>query len=335
MNLEEVLDPKYGLQQDEWSLSKPKFGDESQLEVIGWSGRTHRAKCYIVKCHKCAIDSELHGSGHFKTKKSHLVASRLPCFCPKSQKRTEHQYTVLCTRKLEALGYKFLGFVGEWSGAKTKLRLLCQIHGEWTTTSVSNLLNSGNGCPACGMAAACSASRAVNTRSDDFMIDSFFASGAFHPETKFWRSERRSSAGSAIYWNIHCPDCASPPSPQSGSLRLGQRSCACSHHRQKNAYIHIVNPENPVAVKFGVTLHPETRIKQQNSKSSYKISQYAVYLFDSVESCKKAERDCKKQLECGILTKQEMPDGWSETTWFYNLEKITTIYEYNGGIKIE
>jgi hypothetical protein len=224
MNLEDVLDPEYGLQQDEWSLSKPKFGDESQLEVIGWSGRTHRAKCYIVKCHKCAIDSELHGSGHFKTKKSHLVASRLPCFCPKSQKRTEHQYTVLCTRKLEA---------------------------------------------------------------------------------------------------------------QAGSLRLGQRSCACSPHRQKNAYIHIVNPENPVAVKFGVTLHPETRIKQQNSKSSYKISQYAVYLFDSVESCKKAERDCKKQLECGILTKQEMPDGWSETTWFYNLEKITTIYEYNGGIKIE
>lgn len=35
MNLEDVIDPEYGLQQDEWSLSKPTFGKENQLEVIG------------------------------------------------------------------------------------------------------------------------------------------------------------------------------------------------------------------------------------------------------------------------------------------------------------
>ena len=38
MNLEDVIDPEYGLQQDDWSLSKPRFGKESQLEVVVWSG---------------------------------------------------------------------------------------------------------------------------------------------------------------------------------------------------------------------------------------------------------------------------------------------------------
>jgi hypothetical protein len=27
-----------------------------------------------------------------------------------------------------------------------------------------------------------------------------------------------------------------------------------------------------------------------------------------------------------------MRDGWSETTWVYNLERIIEIYERNGGI---
>lgn len=50
MNLEDVIDPAYGLQQDEWSLSKPKFGEHGQLEVVGWSGREHNKKWYILRC---------------------------------------------------------------------------------------------------------------------------------------------------------------------------------------------------------------------------------------------------------------------------------------------
>ena len=45
MNLEDVLDPEYGpvnsvhsLQQDDYSLSGVRFGDEGQIEVVGWRG---------------------------------------------------------------------------------------------------------------------------------------------------------------------------------------------------------------------------------------------------------------------------------------------------------
>ena len=70
MNLEDLIDEN-GLQQDEWSLSRPTFGETGQLEVVGWSGKNKKgkgAKYYIVMCSKCSSDSELFNGGYFKTK---------------------------------------------------------------------------------------------------------------------------------------------------------------------------------------------------------------------------------------------------------------------------
>ena len=52
------------------------------------------------------------------------------------------------------MGYdiEFLGFVGEWKGCYTKLRLICNIHGcIWETTSARSFINrrSLNGCLEC------------------------------------------------------------------------------------------------------------------------------------------------------------------------------------------
>ena len=38
MNLEDVIDSEYGLQQDDYSLSGVVFGEDGQLEIVGWSG---------------------------------------------------------------------------------------------------------------------------------------------------------------------------------------------------------------------------------------------------------------------------------------------------------
>ena len=84
MNLEDVLDPEYGLQQDDWSLSKPRFGEEGQLEVVGWSGKSWSAKFYILKCNKCSQDSELFGEGYFRSVKSVLVKGQVPCGCSRN-----------------------------------------------------------------------------------------------------------------------------------------------------------------------------------------------------------------------------------------------------------
>ena len=87
-----------------------------------------------------------------------------------------------------------------------------------------------------------------------------------------------------------------------------------------------------VAIKFGVAKDSVKRTKQQNLKSSYEVSNHQTYEFPTVQQCKKAERECKMELERGVVLKRDMPDGYTETTWVYNLDKIIEIYERNGGI---
>ena len=43
MNLEDLIDEN-GLQQDEWSLTNPVFGEDGQLEVVGYNGKKKARK---------------------------------------------------------------------------------------------------------------------------------------------------------------------------------------------------------------------------------------------------------------------------------------------------
>lgn len=337
MNLEDVLDPEYGLQQDEWSLSKPTFGDEGQLEgpltVVGWNGRRGNGnKLYILKCSKCSQDSELFGDGYFRSTKSNLVNGQVPCGCSKTPRWSEEQYIVLCQRKTQELGYKFLGFEGEWKGTFTKIGMLCDEHGDWSSGSINNLINNGHGCPGCKADAVAES----KIKPDNEMIGSFHESGAFHPDTKFWRSERKKSDGYKGYWFMSCPECGESGESFCSDLQKGRRPCACSKHRQQECYINwlIDDHNNAVAIKFGIANNSKQRIKNQDRQSAYTLKQHSVYVFPDTLSCKKAERECKKELDCGVVLKRDMPDGYSETTWAYNIGKVKDIYERNGGVML-
>lgn len=328
--MSDVLDPACGLQQDDYSLSGVAFGDEGQLEVIGWGGKNSgNNKYYILKCKKCSQDTELFGEGVFRSFKGNLVRGQIPCGCSKSHRWNKGQYSTLCSRKAKELGYKFLGFTGGWRGVYTKIQILCEKHGKWETGTINSLVNAGDRCRGCRNDAIIKA----NTKPDDIMVDSFLSCGAFHPGTKFWRSERLNNRGSKAYWFMSCPQCNEVGESFVGDLQQGKQSCGCSNQRQQEAYINwIVDGDSKVAIKFGIARDSKRRVEQQNSKSAYLVIQYQVYKFPDVASCKKAERECKKELECGILLKRDMPDGWSETTWVYNLNKIEDIYRNYGGV---
>jgi hypothetical protein len=317
-----------GIQQDEWSLTAPTFGKEDQLEVVGWSGKSRgRSKLYILKCNKCSQDSELFGDGYFKkTKGSILNLKVIPCGCARNPRWSKNQYEILCSRKAEELGYKFIGFGDKWEGSFTKIRMLCEEHGEWCSGRLSSLLNDQRGCPGC--------KAAISRKPDDVMITSFFASGGFHPESEFCRSDRKDSSGKKVFWVVSCPDCGETGESKSSHLQQGQRPCACSTQRQRECYINCLTDDNNtiVAIKFGIANNSKLRVKKQNSKSIYSVQHHSVYKFPTVKSCKKAERECKEDLECGIVLKRDMSDGYTETTWAYNLEKIVEIYEKNGGV---
>ena len=332
MNLKDLVDDD-GLQQNEWSLTRPKFGEDRQLEVIGWSKKLRDNKYYILMCSVCAQDSELFGEGYFKVLKSSLVRGNSPCGCSKKHSWSSEQYAIICSRKAESLGYKFLRFEGVWKGNNTKITMFCKKHGEWSTGSIKHLVRLGTGCPECRNESYGD----TNRKDDNVMVEAFLSSGGFHPDTKFWRSDRISSIGTKIYWFLLCPECGEIGESQGGSLNLGKCPCACSMQRQREGYINLITGTTGeiIAIKFGISRDSNQRREQQNSKSMYEIIKHSIYIFPSVQQCKQAERECKKELETGVLSKIEVPDGHTETTWVYNLEKIIEIYGRNGGISIE
>ena len=335
MNLEDLVDEN-GLQQDDYSLSGVVFGEDGQLEVIGWSGKDGSNKYYILKCNKCSQDRELFGEGYFRSLKGGLVKKKVPCGCSNNPRWSKEQYVILCLRKAKELGYTFLGFAGEWKGQTTKIKMLCEKHGDWSSGVIANLINIGHGCPGCGVEATREAVRKASIKPDDVMIASFHKPKAFHPDTKFWRSERLNSRGRANYWHVSCPECGEDGESTRSNLQIGQRPCACSPMRQQECYINWIIDEhnNAVAVKFGIANNSKSRVKSQNRQSAYEVRQHQVYTFPSVQSCKKAERECKKELDCGIILKRDMPDGWTETTWTYNLQRVVAIYKRNGGMLV-
>lgn len=334
MNLEDIIDPNYGLQQDEYTLSNITFGKDQQLKLIGWSGRDKcHIKLYVAQCSVCSNDTELFGGGIFRTRKSHIKAGKVPCGCSAKPEWSRSQWEVLCTRNARKIGVEFIGFSGQWLASKTRVNSLCFKHGQWNSGTILSLYN-GNGCPECRT----DATKLSNTKPDEVMIASFMSTGGFSEGTSFWRSDRKDSRGIRSYWFMHCPDCGEVIESYCGCLSIGQRGCGCNRNNQKSAYINLLSdPESghTIALKFGVTNRSNLRVKQQNYMSTYTVSNHCTYEFTSARECKKAERDCKQELECGVVLKRDMKDGYTETTWAYNLEKIVEIYERNGGVRVD
>jgi len=317
--------------QDSWSDQAMIFGKLGQLTVVGLSGTktVSKHKMYVVHCTVCAADKELFGEGCFLTTKKDIDKNFHPCGCGHSPSWSQDQYSILCKRKAQDSGYEFKGFASEWLGNKTKLSLVCELHGEWCTGSIHNFIVNSTECPECNRD-----SISQSMRKDEVqVVESFFATGAFHPLTEFTRSDRKDSRGGRIYWNAYCPDCRYTGESQISNLQRGKRPCLCSKHRQTQGYINgIFCEDDMVAVKFGIANYAPRRQKEQNNKASYEVTPLLIYHFPDKQSCRSAELECKQVFTCGVIPKDGMPDGYTETTFIYNLDKIKQIYTSYGGV---
>ena len=303
-----------------------RFGKENQLEVIGWSGKTGSHKSYVAKCFICCEDKELFGDGLFKIIKGAITLKREPCGCSNIPKWTEEQYYIRVGRKAEQQGFKFLGWVGVFSGYRTKIKMSCAKHGAWDTGTINHLMNS-RGCPTCKGETTSQFNVLTKTMPVKEAISLFMKSGAFHPDSKFWKSDSRKD-----YWNRWCPDCDETVETMTKDLKFGCKSCSCNSQRQQQAYINLIKDQDTiVAIKFGIANNSRVRIKSQNSKSIYEVVNHSVYEFPTVKDCKLAEKECLKTLDCGVVSKFEMIDGYTETTYPINIEEVINIYKnFNG-----
>lgn len=321
------------MQQDSWSLTRPKFGKDERLEVIGWQGRTKSGnKLYVVRCSVCSKDYELFGESAFTITKGNLFRGTYPCGCSSSVKWSKDQWKVLAQRRAKELGLEFICLNEDFHGCETGITLECRVHGIWHTKTLEYLICHSTGCFTCAHER-----RAISsTKPDEDMINSFISTGAFHKDSVFYRINRETQAGRKKYWAVLCPECGQYGESLSSNLQLGQRPCGCSRSRQQEAYINFVFIEGQiVAVKFGIANNTKSRLIQQNrnNPNAY-IENYRVYKFESRNQCVSAERDCKNMLPTGILNKEQLIDGWSETVDISYLDEIIKIYENNGGIEI-
>lgn len=332
-NLEDLIDPEYGLQQDEWSLTRPKFGEHGQLEVIGWSGRIGYNKYYVLRCSECSQDSELFGSGVFRATKDKLGIGRIPCGCSSFPRWSEDQMLVRCKRKASELGHSFVGWAEEYRGNKTMVHMSCTAHGEWKTTSVYNLL-SGYSCKKCGDALRAEKKvERLTKKLENYENEDVYARGMVRRLGKHGKSR--------AYLLCECKCCGHKFDSYYMNVIKSKSGCPlCTQVVQKIAYINIVyDRDKALWLKFGITnktkARSRNRITDQNRKSVYNSKIFGRWLFEDYQACRRAETECKQTLECGVLTKEEMPDGYTETTWVYNLEKIIAIYEKHGGVRVD
>lgn len=322
------------LEEDKYSGSQ--WGSDGQLKILGhYKVRNPHDKYYskfhVLYCSVCSLDEELFPTGSITSRINILKSGANPCNCSPPTLWKESQYRVLVKRVADSIGVVFLGWYGKYNKGKTALRMKCHTHGEYKTGTIRDFIARKDGCTVC---------RHVNTgnrvrKSDEHCINSFMSSGVFHPDTKFWRSERKDKHGHLRYWYVDCPDCGSIAEAIKSNLERGHKPCECTNRRQKEAYINLVcDNESVVAIKFGIAIDSNVRVIKQHRRSVYDIINYGIWQFPTTLECTQAERDCITQLRCGILSKLEVPDGHSETTYALNLEDVIDIYERNGGVRV-
>lgn len=242
--------------------------------------------------------------------------------------RSEEEYVQLASEKAEGMGFTFIGWSEHFKGATTKCMLVCPTHGKWGSTQWNNLMSKGTGCTKC---------KSMNSGQkipDEKHIQAFFLTGNFHPDTKFSRSTRLTSQGTKSYWSVYCPTCKTTNTSLIGSLKAGHLPCGCGLHNQREAYIsYIMNGAECLALKFGIAIDSDVRNRTQNRKSVYEVILKEIWEFPNAEKCRRAERACLRLLDRAILLKDEMVDGYMETTYPRNLDTIRYLYKKYGGFR--
>lgn len=313
-----------------------RFGKENQLEVIGWSGRIYyknkSRKAYIVKCNICANDSELFGDGLFSCPKNNLVGGQVPCGCSARPLWTKEQLEIRLSRKALGQNYKFISLLEPYTKATTKIEVSCPVHGSWLNMNANAFL-SGQGCPNCAKERRVKKLAIHNSFDDEEFIEAFLSTGSYHPDTIFERSERKQPNGKSNYWKYTCLYCNSTCEALGSSLKKGQKGCECSSYNPKQAYIRILKDGDiPIALKYGIANLTQNRWYKE---CKLDVEEHSNWIFDERSQCIAAERFCDNNLETRVVDKQLMPDGYTETTYIKNIDKIIAIYKSFGGKQLE
>lgn len=286
--------------------------------VVGVYREQYR-NCLVVFCNTCSKDPELFGQGLFYSQERTILAGHKPCGCSSMPRWEEFQYKVMMERSAQQWGFSFVGWSGEYRGCLTLPTFKCEKHGNFEATNINDCKRYEINCPPCLKLRM----QGRNSKPDEIMIANFQSSGCFPEGTSFVRSERLSKNGFREYWKVDCPECGVTYTSLYKSLSSGARGCECSNFRQKQLYLlKIEEGGNLIAIKFGIANNYKTRLQNIQSKTKLSVILYGVWEFSDIESCKVSETHIKHNFNNTVLTKEQLPSGFTETVVPEDLESL-------------
>lgn len=189
----------------------------------------------LCTCSICSEDKELFPEGFFKVSRYRLIKGSIPCGCTRI-KWSESQYKVRVERRCHETGYISEGFVGDFKGHTTKLKLFNPATGNsWDTTSLHQYINAKTVDPVEGKYL----NKIGTQKEDEYHITNFMKTGSFLVNTIFGRSDKKDKSGRNPYWCYKCPVCSYDEYVEEGycsgiftgnqsHLKNGKLSCRCA-----------------------------------------------------------------------------------------------------------
>lgn len=112
---------------------------------------------------------------------------------------------------------------------------------------------------------------------------------------------------------------------------LGKGCSSCSISSCSTGYINYVRIKGKIkCIKFGISNNPKRRLSEINSKTKYEVISHSKWSFPTHQSCRDAESMIKRLVK-PFLSKEEFPEGWTETCDLSYKPMIIEVFKKFGG----
>ncbi len=248
--------------------------------------------------------------------------------------KTEEEYTQIAKEHCESHNKIFLGWVGEYKGRHTKMRVFCKEHNrEWETASLANMLYRKD----CLRCPQCVSDRIVEKQLTDINEAERIARELCE-KNNFdflgWVGEYKGVDTKMILrcrkhgeiWNT-TKFIYLKKSGTSGCKICQQEARLAGVYKYHNnvtrpTYFYMQNVGDKY-IKFGITHNkPEERMKRAQKKSIYEHKLIFSHLFEKGWLAFDLEHEVTERFYCRAASYHEMEDGFTETILIEDLPRL-------------
>lgn len=267
----------------------------------------------FVALDKITIHCKIHGN-YLQRPHNHLNGKK----CKKcadietSYARTKVAKDSFIERALlvHGMSYDYSKFV--WHGNHKHSTFICKRHGEFTQSPSNHLAGKG-----CNLCATENRVKALSFTLDEFVS----AARVIHQD--YYDYSKVQYVNSQTKVIITCPTHGDfkqiPNSHLSGSGCPSCNKVGFSGDKPAIFYILSINPD---VIKFGITSDINRRLSQLKRKSVFDIKVLHQLNFKFGINARALESEVKSLFETSVMSKQELPDGYTETTYSRNYQSI-------------